>query len=116
MHRRSELLAKLASYDGPSAPVLEELRSMGWDWSGEPLFVLTKEHFLGVMDRYLAGAVSAAQLEEWAESLEQREDVAFSPEAESVLDEVLFCLANPSINLGISRESVSQLRQELLEA
>jgi hypothetical protein len=116
MHRRSELLDKLARYEGPSAPVLEELRSMGWDWSGEPLLVLTKEHFLSVMDRYLADAISAEELEDWAESLEQREDVAFSLEAEGALDELLFCLANPSINLGISKESVRQLRERLLEA
>lgn len=116
MQRRSELLEKLARCDGPSAAVLDELRSMGWDWTGEPLLVLTKEHFLGVMDRYLAGSLSAEQLEEWAESLEQREDVAFSPEAETVLDETLFCLANPSINLGISNESIRQLRGRVLEA
>ena len=116
MHRRSELLAKLARYNGPSAPILDELRDMGWDWAGEPLLVLTKEHFLGVMDRYLAGDLSAEQLEEWAESLEKREDVAFSPEAEGVLDETLFCLANPSINLGISKDSVRQLREQLREA
>ena len=116
MQRRSELLAKLARYDGPSAEVLDELRSMGWDWAGEPLLVLTKEHFLGVMDRYLAGSLSAEQLEEWAESLEQREDVGFLPEAEDVLDETLFCLANPSINFGISSESVRQLQGRLLEA
>jgi hypothetical protein len=116
MHRRSELLDQLARYDGPSAPILEELRSMGWDWSGEPLLVLSKAHFLGVMDRYLAGSVSAEQLEEWAENLEQREDVTFSPEAKDALDEVLFCLANPSINLGISNESVRKLREQVTGA
>jgi len=116
MQRRSELLAKLARYDGPIAVVLDELKSIGWDWTAEPLLVLTKEHFLGVMDRYLAGSLSAGQLEEWAESLEQREDVGFSPDAETVLDETLFCLANPSINLGISNESIRQLRRRVFEA
>jgi hypothetical protein len=83
MQRRAELLGKLVRYDGSPAPILSELREMGWDWNGEPLLLLTKEHFLGVMDRYLAGSISAQELEEWAESLEQREDVAFSVEDEA---------------------------------
>lgn len=88
---------------------------MGWDWSSEPLLVLTAEHFISIMDRFLSGQLSADQVEEWAENLEQREDVAFSSERKEILDEMLFCLANPSINYEITRESIGRLKQRLLE-
>ena len=115
MDHRAAILAKLASFDEPTAPLIDELRSMGWDWTGEPLLVLTAEHFLTVMDRFLSGRLSADQVEEWAENLEQREDVGFASDKEELLDEMLFFLANPSINYGITQESVSRFRQRLLE-
>jgi hypothetical protein len=64
---------------------------------------------------FFTGQLTAEQLEEWAENLEHREDVAFAPGEEELLDETLFCLANPSINFAITQESVSQLRRPLVE-
>jgi hypothetical protein len=115
MHRRAELLQKLALFEEPTPPLIDELRAMGWDWLGEPLLILTAAHFLSIMDRFLSGQLTAEQLEEWAENLEHREDVAFAPGEEELLDETLFCLANPSINFAITQESVSQLRRPLVE-
>ena len=88
---------------------------MGWDWSDEPLLILTAEHFVSVMDRFLSDRLTADQLEEWAENLEQREDVGFASEKKELLDDLLFCLANPSINYEITQEIIHQLRQRLLE-
>ena len=116
MNSRKEILEKLARFDEPSAPLIEALRAMGWDWSEEPLLVLTAEHFLSVMDRFLSGQLSAEQIEQWAENLEHRDDVGFAPPREELLDEILFCLANPSINRAITHESVGQFKQQLLEA
>lgn len=86
---------------------------MGWDWLGAPLIVLTPDHFLKIMGRFLSGSLSAEQVEEWAGNLEGRDDVAFSPGNEELLDEVLFCLATPSINHGIDRESIGELMRRL---
>ena len=106
MDRRTALLLKLAKFEEPSAPLIEELRHLGWDWSGDPLLVLDAEHFLNIMDRFLSGELSAELVEEWAENLESREDVGFATGREDLLDDMLFCLANPSINYEISRESI----------
>lgn len=88
---------------------------MGWDWEGDPLLLLTEEHFLLVMDRFLSGSITADQVVEWAENLEKREDVAFSQEKAQVLDELLFCLANPAINYAITPDNIAKLRDELVE-
>jgi hypothetical protein len=114
MIRRAEILAKLARFDEPSAPLMAELRTMGWDWDGEPLLVLTTEHLLSIMDRFLSGQLSAHQVAEWAGNLEVRDDVAFDPARADLLDEVFFCLASPEINYGISNDSIERLRLQLV--
>ena len=62
MRRRAEILQELARFESPIEPLLRELRSFGWDWTGEPLLVLTKADFLRVIDRFLVGQISPAQL------------------------------------------------------
>ena len=94
---------------------MRELRALGWDWAGEPLLVLKKEHLLRVMDRYLAREISAEQLQEWAENLEGREDVVFDQKEEESLDSVFFRIATPEINDPLTSEIVRQMRNELLQ-
>ncbi len=94
---------------------MHELRAMGWDWVGDPLLVLTQEHFVRIMDRFLAGQLTADQVSEWAENLEQREDVGFSLEKAQALDDLLFCLANPDINYAITPQNIEHLKRNLAE-
>jgi hypothetical protein len=115
MNRRAELLAELVRYQRPTEPLLRELKTLGWDWPQEqPLLILTKEHLLSVMDRFLAGALSAAQLQDWAENLECREDVAFDENHTELLDGIFFRLATPFINEPLTPEVVGRLKHELL--
>jgi len=113
MNRRAEILEQLVRFEGPTAPLMRELRSFGWDWDGEPLLILKKEHFLRVIDRYLAGEISASQLQEWAENLEVREDVAFDEKERDMVDPVFFRIATPEINDPLTPEVVRQMRREL---
>ena len=110
MPHRAEVLSKLAWLDGPSQPLIEELRLMDWDWTGEPLLVLTPEHVLSVMDRFLSGQLTAKQVEDWADALELREDV----ELADSLAGVIFYLANPSINGEINETNINRLRQHVV--
>ena len=94
---------------------MRELRSLGWDWAGEPLFVLQKKDLVRIIDRFLDGEISAVQLQEWAENLEVREDVAFDKTNEELLDDVFFRIATPFINEPLTTESVRKMRDELIE-
>ena len=114
MNRRAEILERIAACEEPVGRLVDELRSFPWDWEGEPLLVLTGEHFLSVMDRFLSGLLTPKQVQEWAESFELRDDVGFTSGSEEVLEEILFCLAVPSINYGISIESIGQLKKRLV--
>jgi hypothetical protein len=111
--RRAEILQELARFETPTEPLLQELRSFVWDWDGEPLLVLTKADFLRVIDRFLAGQLSAAQLQEWAENLEVRDDVAFDETEAELLDSIFFRIATPMINEPLTHEVVQKMRDEI---
>jgi hypothetical protein len=116
MNRRAEILEELVRFEKPTEPLVRELRTFGWDWPGEPLLVLRKDDLLRIIDRFLAGDITAAQLQEWAENLEVREDVAFDKTEEKLLDDVFFRIATPIINEPLTKESVCRMRNELTRA
>lgn len=92
-----------------------ELNSFGWDWLGEPLLILKNEDLLYIIDRFLADQITAAQLQEWAENLEAREDVAFDKKEETLLDDVFFRIATPFINEPLTKETAQKMRDELCQ-
>jgi len=113
MHRRAEILQELARFETPSEPLRRELRTFRWDWRDAPLLVLTRGDFLRVIDRFLAGKISAPQLQEWAENLEVREDVAVEQCCSDLLDDIFFRIATPEVNEPLTREGVQRMRDEI---
>ena len=111
--RRAEILRELARFETPIEPLLQELKSFGWDWSGAPLLLLTKADLFRVIDRFLAGQISAAQLQAWAENLEVREDVAFDEREAELIDGILFRIATPMINEPLTHDVVQRMRDEI---
>ena len=114
MTRRAEILQELVRYERPTHPLLEELRTFGWDWDGEPLLILRKDDLLSIIGRFLSGGITATQLQQWAENLECREDVAFDSSDQELIDGVFFRLAAPFINEPLTTESVTRMKHELL--
>ncbi|MDD5262307.1 MAG: hypothetical protein PHD76_10725 [Methylacidiphilales bacterium] len=115
MNRRAEILQELVRYKKPTGPLMLELNSFGWDWLGEPLLILKNEDLLYIIDRFLADQITAAQLQEWAENLEAREDVAFDKKEETLLDDVFFRIATPFINEPLTKETAQKMRDELCQ-
>jgi len=113
MSHRAEILKELVRFEKPAEPLMRELRSFGWDWSGAPLLVLKKEDLLRIIDRFLTHNISATRLHEWAENLEVREDVAFDENEKELLEEIFFRLAAPEINEPLTFASVQKMKDEL---
>jgi len=114
MNRRAEILNELIRFQSPTKPLLRELKSFGWDWPEEhPLVVLKKEDLLHVIDRFLRGELESAQLQEWAENLECREDIKLQEEDRERIDDVFFRIATPCINDPLTFEVVQKMRNEL---
>lgn len=117
MNRRAEILQELVAYRPPTEQLHAELRTYGWDWlDDEPLLIITREHLLSIIDRYLAGEITSAQLQQWAENLECREDVDFEETNKDIIDSVFFRLALPEINGVLTPESVKGMKEEIKNA
>ena len=69
-----------------------------------------------IIDRFLAGNITAAQLQEWAENLEVREDVAFDEKNAELLDDIFFRIATPMINEPLTLEVVRAMRNEITQS
>ena len=113
MSRRADLLSRLADLRESPDDLMAELRAFPFDWDEAPLLVLSAEHFRGILDRYLSGDLSAAQLQAWAERLEGRDDVGFDPVETDRLVDLQFRLANPGINDVLTPTVAKAMRSEL---
>ena len=110
---RAQLLRALIAYEVPIEPVLADLRSFGWDASN-PVVVLIREDIVRILDRYLAGELGAAEVTDWADRIECREDIAFPGDDEDVLSDTLFRLANPDLRDDVTPELAQMIRHELV--
>ena len=110
---RAQLIHALIVYELPIDAVLAELGGLGWDAS-EPLALLTREDIVRILDRYLAGELGAAEVTEWANLLECREDIGFPGGEENVLSDAVFRLANPSLTDEVTPELAQLIRRELV--
>jgi len=108
---RAELIRLIAEGHFPLDSVREELSTFPWD-SEEPLFTLRREHVERILDRYLTGELSAAEVEAWAEALEVRDDIGFADDGPT-LQNAIFSLANPSVNGALTPDRAHELLERL---
>jgi len=110
---RKLLLEKLIKFEKPVQQTLAELQKFGWD-SPTELVQIKPAHIENCLDEYLQGKLNAAEVEEWANALECREDIGFIPTNEDLVREIIFQLANPLLNKAITPELAKSLKAELL--
>lgn len=82
-----------------------ELKTYPWDIP-EALVSLDASDILSILERFLQGALTAEDVEQWANALEIREDVECRDEQ---VKEALFELANPSITEPLTRDRAIRL-------
>lgn len=109
MKRRSELLRELVEYKTPINSILADLQAYGWD-SETIHFIVSKNHLINILNRFLLGNLNAQQIVEWADSLESREDIEYDREE---VRGTIFLLANPDINGAITKEYVADIKRNL---
>lgn len=109
---RTNLLRRLVCYEQPIEPVLDQLRKHGWDCE-TPVFCVLNEHLVNILNRYLDDELDAAGLQDWAECLEEREDIGFEEGCETLFRAIIFELGNPEINHGITHKLVESLKLRL---
>lgn len=92
----------------PISQTVDAVRRFAWD-SESDLVILTRAHCIAVLDRFLAGELSAEQVEAWADALECREDVGHET---SMVGEVIHALASPAIHGALTAGLAEDLRRQ----
>src|SRR5262245_41682677 len=105
---RRDVLLSLTNFNRPLAAIRDDLSAYPWD-SKESVVTLTREHVRSVLNRFLKGEISAAELEEWANMIEGREDVNFEGVAEEYIKDIIFELANPALTIHPDPDNVRKL-------
>ncbi len=109
---RADALKALVEAELPIAQAIARMSKFVWD-SEEYLAVLTPENLERVLNLFTEGYLTASDVEDWANALECRDDLALS---EPVVSEVLYELANPLITHALSTERVHHLLSVVKQA
>jgi hypothetical protein len=103
---RADLIAELLCYGRSMPEVLAGLAVYGWDCD-KPLADLKVSHICYVLRRYIRAELSASQIEEWANAIECRDDIAYEPS--SLERDTIFELANPELTQQFNPARAKQL-------
>jgi len=107
IQKRTKLLTSLVALNGCLKETCSELSRLGWD-SSHDLVLLTKNHALSALRRFLDGSLSASEVEEWANAIEGREDIGFEGQNEDMLQELIYELANPILTRPLTSSSAAE--------
>jgi hypothetical protein len=97
---RTATLEALVKISIPLSEAISRLAEFPWDSETE-LVLLTPKDFCRVLSLFHQGSLSAAEVEDWANALECRDDVGIST---SQGHELLHELANPLLTQPLSDE------------
>ena len=104
---RKTLLRKLLNFDGKLEAVSYELKK--YDWDSEELVSLQAYHIVDILKNYLAKVITEKDVEDWADSIEGREDIEINPEFIEILHE----LANPYLCGNLTVNRAAKILQQL---
>jgi hypothetical protein len=92
---RPAVLSSLIQFDAPVADIKAAIASYSWD--DDPIVTLVRRDIVSVLERFASGEIDAVAVEEWANLVECREDIAFEPGYEETIMAAIFDLANPKL-------------------
>lgn len=105
---RYVVLQALVSFARSISELRGLLGSIEWDFDGCPL-VMNRGHFRKVLERYLNGDLSSQDVEDWANLVEGREDIAFEAGDAQLLHEIVYELANPELTEHLSNQRAREV-------
>ena len=83
--------------------------------TAEELVVLTRNHVISILKRYLSSELSSEDIESWANIIESREDIGYEENFEELLNDKVFELANPLLTESLSENLAEKISSQLKE-
>jgi len=109
---REQLLNDLLGLRRPISIIRDGLSKFPWD--GDPdLVTLTRTHLRSVLQRFIDGHLTVADVEAWAETLEGRDDVGIEADQAELLKTIVFELATQELGLPLTPTLAERLIDEL---
>jgi hypothetical protein len=93
MNTHHQLLNSLLKLDRPLTEILAPLNALGWD-NPQTFVTLKPQHITQILQSYLNHQITELEVENWANAIESREDIATENE---LLEQIIFDLANPPL-------------------
>ena len=93
-NEQAEVLKSIVAFSHTVAELQQAVSCLPWD-SPTPEVSLTRTDASSVLQRYLDGAISSRDIEEWANLIEGRDDIAFEAGCIEALTELVNELGNP---------------------
>ncbi len=93
MKNHREILSTLLQFQSDLRSIESNLSSLEWD--SVEIITLSKDHLINVLERYLSSNLSAQDVENWANLIEGRDDIAYAENQEDLVKKSITELANP---------------------
>lgn len=108
---RQSTRSSLIRLEAPIADLKAEIALLSWD--ADPVITLTRRDIAKLLERFTSGEIGTAEVEEWANLVECREDIRYEPGHENVVLETVHDLVNPELSgplAAIAPHALSRLR------
>lgn len=109
MRERKEILIDLICFNENLAKITSELSQYPWDLE-KPILIICTSNFLNVLKKCIDEKITFDDLENWASTIECRDDLEFENE---VIEQIIFELASPEINEEITKERLKKIIKEI---
>lgn len=114
MYNRKEVLNKILNMEEPVEKFYELLNKFEWD-SEKELVVLTEQHILNILQKYLNNDINEFDIDNWANTIECRDDVGFARTNKDLIREILHELANPYLTVPLTKKRAIELCDNLIK-
>ena len=112
MNARQHALEALLDLEQPLEQIKAALAAFPWDADTELSF-LKIGHITNILNRFVTGRTSAREVEEWANTIEGRDDIGFASGNEQLLRDIVYELANPQITQPLTQEGAIELLKKI---
>lgn len=109
---RLSVIEALLAMTMPTIEVKKNLNNEPWDYTGQGV-MLTKQHIINALRRYIDGQLSEIEIEQWANQIEGREDIYPDPSFATNIEEVIYELANPYLTETLTIERALNIQNTL---
>jgi hypothetical protein len=92
---RREALADLVEYRVPLSEV--QARLGGFPWDEAELLDLEVRHVSAVLRRFVDGEIDAAEVTDWADAVDLRDDLGRQPGHETQINDALLAMSSPEL-------------------